>query len=135
MSDRPIVRAASIHTFLLKIASRCNINCAYCFEYNLADSSWRRKPPKMSTVAILTAIRRIDEHIVSHGLKSINVIFHGGEPLLGGRQLISEVIEQCNEVIGDKCRIHYGLQTNGMLLDHEWLDFFLAHRNQRRFEY
>ena len=36
------------HTFIWKIASRCNLNCTYCFVYNMADQRWREQPAFMS---------------------------------------------------------------------------------------
>lgn len=33
-----------IDTVLIKVASRCNINCSYCYVYNMGDSSWEDMP-------------------------------------------------------------------------------------------
>jgi uncharacterized protein len=27
---------------VVKIASRCNLNCKYCYEYNMGDDTWKR---------------------------------------------------------------------------------------------
>jgi uncharacterized protein len=116
-----------VRTFLLKVAARCNINCTYCYEFNLADSSWRHKPRTMSNIVVESAIRRIYEHVVAHNLRAITIIFHGGEPLLAGMDIFGKVLQQCQEVIGDRCKIRFALQTNGTLLNREWLDFFLTH--------
>ena len=37
-----------ITSFLVKIASRCNLACDYCYIYEHADQSWRSQPPFMS---------------------------------------------------------------------------------------
>ncbi len=34
--------------FVLKIESRCNLNCDYCYVYNMGDESWRDQPSSMS---------------------------------------------------------------------------------------
>jgi len=78
----------------------------------------------MNSKVIDAAVRRVDDHVALHELKSIHIIFHGGEPLLAGKQVFAEVIEQTRAVIGDKCKVHFALQTNGTLLDSDWLDFF-----------
>src|SRR5262245_54034289 len=72
------------HTYLWKVASRCNINCSYCYVYNSQDSGWRRQPHFMSErVACQTAFR-ILEHCRRHDKTEVCITFHGGEPLLGG---------------------------------------------------
>ena len=37
-----------VDTVLLKVASRCNIDCAYCYVYHLGDFGWSRQPKRMS---------------------------------------------------------------------------------------
>ena len=34
--------------FTLKVVSRCNLDCRYCYVYNGADDSWRKQPAVMS---------------------------------------------------------------------------------------
>ena len=33
--------------FVLKVVSRCNLNCSYCYVYNKGDSTWRTRPVLM----------------------------------------------------------------------------------------
>ena len=33
---------------IIKVASRCNLNCSYCYVYNQADTTWRDRPSVMS---------------------------------------------------------------------------------------
>jgi uncharacterized protein len=37
-----------IDTVLVKVASRCNINCTYCYVYNMGDDGWRDMPALIS---------------------------------------------------------------------------------------
>ncbi len=73
------------HTFIWKIASRCNLNCTYCFVYNMADQRWREQPAFMSDAVARQCAVRIREHCLKHDQRHVSIIFHGGEPLLGGR--------------------------------------------------
>ena len=34
-------------TFVVKVVSRCNLNCAYCYMYNLQDGTYRNQPTMM----------------------------------------------------------------------------------------
>ena len=38
----------SFTSFLVKVASRCNLNCSYCYMYQHADQSWKKKPLTLS---------------------------------------------------------------------------------------
>ena len=39
----------TIQCFLLKVASRCNLSCDYCYMYEHADQSWRNQPHMFSS--------------------------------------------------------------------------------------
>ena len=41
-----------LDTILLKVASRCNINCSYCYVYNQGDTNWQRMPKHMSAATV-----------------------------------------------------------------------------------
>src|SRR3954467_7925515 len=72
---------APIFTFLLvKLASRCNINCTYCYWFR--DAEVYRKPAVLTVEAEDALCRRLEEHIDAFGLDRFLLIFHGGEPLL-----------------------------------------------------
>ena len=46
-----------LDTVLLKVSSRCNINCSYCYVYHQGDTSWQRMPKHMS-LATVEDVRR-----------------------------------------------------------------------------
>jgi len=105
-----------IYSFILKIASRCNLNCHYCFVYNAADDNWKRQPKRMSLHVARQTARRIREHADEHGLQSVSVIFHGGEPLLVGTEYLRQLFfEIADEFSGSDTEIRFGMQSNGLL--------------------
>lgn len=111
-----------ITTFLLKIESLCNLNCTYCYMYNLVDQTWKLQPKKMSKEVYSKAATRIKEHIDTHNLERINVIFHGGEPMLVGVGYIRELVQIFKQIIPN-VEINFGMQTNGTLINEEWIEF------------
>lgn len=115
-------------TFLFKTASRCNLNCTYCYVYNRGDSSWRTRPKTMRADVFRTACVRIRDHIQEHGIESPSLIFHGGEPLLVGVRRFRQYLNIIDEVFTVSGRPSLGLQTNGVLIasdaGDEWLDLF-----------
>jgi uncharacterized protein len=117
------------HSFIIKVASRCNLNCSYCFIYNQADSSWRKQPPSMSLETARATAARIAEHSLAHRQSSVRIIFHGGEPLLLGPAALEALFVAFDDVLtaaGLDCR--YGMQSNGTLLDRQTADWLLSRR-------
>lgn len=107
---------------VLKIASRCNLNCSYCYMYNKGDDSFMKQPKFMSRLTMMHVVSRIEEYCIQHNEKRFLVIFHGGEPLLASKELYRYFVSECR-----KCQfaqIDFALQTNGVLLDLEWCELF-----------
>jgi uncharacterized protein len=114
------------HSFIWKIASRCNLNCSYCFVYNMADQRWRNQPAFMSDRVARQSAIRIREHCLKHNQHHVSVIFHGGEPLMGGAEhlrRLGTIIKDEFAGSGVRCRI--GMQSNGLLFTPEIGDVML----------
>jgi radical SAM/SPASM domain FxsB family protein len=112
----------AFRTFILKVVNRCNIDCDYCYVFNGPDQSWRGLPVRMSTEVAHAAAQRIAEHAVTHRLAKVDIVLHGGEPLLAGRRHLEAILAILRN--GVDAEIAFELQTNGTLIDHEWLDLF-----------
>lgn len=106
--------------FILKIHSRCNLACSYCYVYEMADQAWRELPRLMSPAVIEMAAKRINEHVRSHRLSSVDIILHGGEPLLAGTQRLTELTGLLQAQIS--ARVNFTVQTNGTLLRRPMLE-------------
>jgi uncharacterized protein len=116
------------HTYIIKIASRCNLNCTYCFVYNQADQRWRAQPKLMAAETLQQICRRIVGHCQAHDKHDISLIFHGGEPLLGGVRHLRMLVDTIRaELGGTGIRATIGMQSNGLLFDEEIGDFCLEH--------
>jgi uncharacterized protein len=117
-------REVPVFTFLLvKLASRCNIKCTYCYWFRDADVY--KKPAVLTIEAEDAFCKRLEEHINEFGLKHFMVVFHGGEPLLFPKHrfvALQEELLDIEERTG--CEIKRGVCTNAMLIDEEWADFF-----------
>ncbi len=112
-------------TFLLKISNRCNLDCSYCYVFKRADRSWVDQPSFMTSEIWQTLARKIANYALKHQLQSIGVNLHGGEPLLFGKKQTELLLHDFHSILGNEgINVSYGLQTNGTLLDQEWLDIF-----------
>ncbi|MFC5179904.1 FxsB family cyclophane-forming radical SAM/SPASM peptide maturase [Actinomadura harenae] len=117
-------RPTPFRQFILKIHSRCNLACDYCYVYEMADQGWREQPRRMGGAVVDATARRIGEHVRAHGLTDIEVILHGGEPLLAGPDLIRRAVVTVRREVGARARVRVGVQTNGVLLDEPFLSLF-----------
>ena len=109
--------------FIVKIHSRCNLACDYCYIYEMADQSWRAQPATMSVAVMEQTCRRIADHVETHGLDAVQIVLHGGEPLLAGAEKVGLFAGLIRQAIG-RARVNIGVQTNGILLTREFLDLF-----------
>lgn len=109
--------ATPIRQFLLKVFTRCNLNCDYCYVYEHADQSWRNKPNVMSDEVLTAAAARIAEHAAGHGLDEVRIVFHGGEPLLAGRDFLERAMKTIRTAVDEAVRVGFGLQSNAVLID------------------
>ncbi len=57
---------------------------------------------------------RISEHASQHNLPSVDVILHGGEPLLAGTEWLTELADSLHAQI--PAQVNISVQTNGTLL-------------------
>lgn len=110
--------------FVLKIHSRCDLACDYCYLYAMADRSWRDQPRRMSFAIAQQTAMRIGEHARRHRLKDISLVLHGGEPLLAGPELITGVVRAVRDAAGPETAVRNYVQTNGVRLNETFLALF-----------
>src|SRR5215472_1371292 len=107
---------AALSQFVLKVHSRCDLACDHCYVYEAADQSWRARPAVLSDEVAAQTARRIAEHAGAHALKAVQVILHGGEPLLAGRARMRRIIAALRAATDGVCRLDLRIHTNGVLL-------------------
>ena len=110
--------------FVLKVHSRCDLACDHCYVYEAADQSWRGRPVAVSDAVISQTARRIAVHAATHGLGTVQVVLHGGEPLLAGRARLRRVATELHGALAGICRLDLRIHTNGVLLDEGFCELF-----------
>lgn len=113
-----------IDTVLVKLASRCNLACDYCYVYKMGDDAWRRQPKRMSD-RVVDALAQQLARLVSHQDEPLSVVFHGGEPLLMGAERFERTCRTLRAALGDASGLH--LQTNAVLLGDDFIDICARH--------
>lgn len=110
--------------YVLKLHSRCDLACDHCYVYEHADTSWQGRPRATADMVFERVAERVVEHVTTHGLKRVQVVFHGGEPLLAGPARIRRAAEGLRGALDGVCSLELGIQTNGVLLSERFCDLF-----------
>lgn len=105
--------------FLLEITNSCNLRCKYCY---------KDEPDNNIKIMNFNDIEKIANYIIKNSdyQSQINIIFFGGEPLLGFK-FIKEFINKF-ELMLEKSNIinknvNYSITTNGVLINKEIADY------------
>lgn len=103
---------------MIKPASACNLKCKYCF-YNKVKPV--TEPMGMDYDVMEKIIEKSFE--ITNDFSVINFNFQGGEPLLAGKYYFKDFINKVNQLKEGKI-VNYTVQTNGTLIDDDWVKFF-----------
>jgi uncharacterized protein len=102
--------------------------CDHCYVYEHADQSWRGRPRLIAPDTVAKAAERIADHAKDHRLSDVRVILHGGEPLLVGVPGLAWIARALRAAIEPVCRLDLRIHTNGVQLNEEYCELFLAER-------
>lgn len=110
---------ASFNIMLKPAGSLCNLACKYCYYLDKADIYGGREPV-MSPEMLETVVR---EYIAANEVPEVTFNWHGGEPLVLGLDFFRRAVELERKYAAGK-KINNTVETNGVLLNREWADFF-----------
>ena len=111
-------------TVMLKPASGlCNLRCQYCFYTdevaNRATACYGMMPE--------TTLEQILKRSLAYAEISCTFIYQGGEPTLAGLNFFQKAIEFEKKWNINQVMIYHSIQTNGILLDRQWVAFLKEH--------
>ena len=106
-------------TMLKPAGSRCNLDCTYCYYLDKAIQ-YGGKNEAISDELLETYIR---QYIEANEVDTVQFCWHGGEPLLLGKDFYRRALALQRKYAGGK-RIENNIQTNGLLVDEEWCGLF-----------
>ena len=100
---------------IIKPTSECNLRCKYCYH---ASTNY------VCGSLSMDKIKKLFE-LASDEYKEIKITWHGGEPMLLGREFYEEVFTFQQELEKTKnVSFMNTMQTNGTLIDRKWGKFF-----------
>ena len=115
-------------TAILKVSEVCNIDCDYCYYYNIGDDSWREYPAYMDDESMQLIIQRLRELALAHKVDVFRLVLHGGEPMMSKVERLARFVATAREQLSELATVQFAIQTNGTIISPEWLSFFETNR-------
>lgn len=111
---------AKIGLLILQPTPFCNINCSYCYLPN------KNVKERMSTSTFTKILDRLVES--SYVGDKISCVWHAGEPLALPLSYYTEIFKQIELYPTVHEKVTHSIQTNGMLINAAWCQFFQQHK-------
>jgi uncharacterized protein len=108
------------HVLAKPTGAACNLDCKYCF-FLSKEMLYPGSRFRMSEQLLEAYIRQMIE---SQEVPEVSLAWQGGEPTLMGLDFFKRSVELAKKYQKPGTTIQYTMQTNGILLDEDWCDFF-----------
>jgi uncharacterized protein len=100
---------------ILKVTDACNLRCRYCYN---SEKSYQKNCLSLEDFEKFL-------NLLLTGYNMIHIIWHGGEPLCAGIEYFRAAMDVERRVhIQSGVTIENSIQTNGTLINAEWIRFF-----------
>ncbi len=110
----------AFHIMIKGCGSKCNLDCKYCYylskENLYPDSQFRMSDEILE--------RFTQQYILAQKGPEVTFAWQGGEPTLLGIEFYERAVEYQKKYQKPGMTIRNAFQTNGLLLDREWAEFF-----------
>lgn len=111
-----------------KVAERCNINCSYCYYFNMGDETPLDRPARAAPKVTEALGRWLQQGSRDLDIPQVKLSFHGGEPTMIGPRAFEAACEALESSVGLAAELSLSLQTNGVLINDRWAEIFARHR-------
>jgi uncharacterized protein len=115
-------RGYHVEMLILQSTPFCNLDCSYCYLPH------RQSKQQMTEDTLARAFERVfaSKFVGNH----LTVLWHAGEPLVPGTAYYRRAFEILSQRKPDRIEITHHIQTNGTLLNQDWIDFLSTHQVQ-----
>ena len=112
---------------VVKVAERCNLACPHCYYFQLEYNGTGNAP--LITEEVADELPRfLTRSLDQLNLQRLNVVMHGGEPLLLKKPRFDDLCRRLREALDPHVDLRLAVQTNGVLIDDEWVEIFGRHQ-------
>lgn len=102
--------------FITPVGFDCNLGCNYCYNTTNGCRKITEKPLQLISDEVLVKLFTSIKPYINDRLL---IIWHGGEPLLAGKDFFRGAHKLAKRLLG-QIEIEYGVQTNATLVDRDW---------------
>lgn len=120
LSKHPDRLGRVFHIMVKPVGSLCNLECTYCYYLHKDELLGDRSSEPISAEVLEDFVR---QYITGQDVNLVVFTWHGGEPALAGLDFYRKAVQLQKKHAGGK-HIANRFQTNGLLLDREWCQFF-----------
>lgn len=113
-----------LHIMIKPASGICNMCCKYCF---YADETSKRAISSYGMMSDET-LAVVIEKALEAAKKHCTIAFQGGEPTLAGLDFFKKAVEYSKRLNVNRCKINFTIQTNGLMIDREWCEFFATNK-------
>lgn len=106
-------------------SSLCNLNCRYCFYHDVVTG---REEKNLGIMTYETAEKLVSSALSFADGYSVAFAFQGGEPLIAGKKYFEDFVSLVKRYNKKNSEIFFSIQTNGLLIDEEWAEFFTENK-------
>ena len=120
--------ASNFHVLAKPIGPICNLDCKYCF-YLEKELLYPQPDPHIDKWAMRDDVLEsyIRQYIEAHDTPVVNFAWQGGEPTILGVDYFRKLVQIQKKYANGK-QIANAFQTNGVLLNDAWAEFFLQYQ-------
>ena len=111
------------HVLSKPSGATCNLDCTYCF-FLSKEKLYPNSRFRMTDDLLETYIRQLLE---SQRAPEVTIAWQGGEPTLMGLDFFQRAIDYVKKYTRPGITVQHTMQTNGILLNEAWCDFFHEH--------
>ena len=113
--------------YVFKVTERCNLACPYCYFFFKGDTSYKTHPPVVRSDVVEALGHFVKTSGLALGHTSTAIVLHGGEPLLMKKAAFDRMCTTLRSIVEPALDLRIALQTNGVLIDADWIDLFARH--------
>lgn len=112
----------SISILIKPSSETCNVDCSYCFYKELKSSGDVANKGNMTRSTMKNLIKNVYADLDDGDM--VEFAFQGGEPSLLGLGFYRDFVDHVKYINRGKVYVNYSFQTNGIIIDDEWCEFF-----------
>ena len=110
----------NLNLLIKPASSSCNLQCKYCFYYDVADNRKIKNYGIMNDITLENIVKKVFEEVQY----SVNFAFQGGEPTVAGIEYFEKFHKIVEKYNTKKILVNFSLQTNGTLINEKWFELF-----------